>query len=352
MTVTEDAPTEAPGKEAHVARRVLGGVAFGVLAAAAGIAIWLLVASVADADIMGLLAIPIGAGIGLAVAYGAQSRSRVVVPLVAVVITILMGMVADNFNQRSELLSGIDDLQAQWSDLQVEPVALAGPDPAPDEATATGPDGATPMTVAPECPEQADLIPPPEIVKVLPLEAYGCMPAETMAVIYPDIPTEILPQIPVQLREQAEAIIDADAAAAEAEAVAAEAENRTAQAQSDLEAARAAFTETDYDIPRPVLECAPPPDFTQPTAQAGLGFPNGVPIFLPLGDLFSEGLERGDGQTYEAPSPVCFGIENSKDHPIQAASWGIGAVLAGALAFRQRRRNGETIAEPSPPVSA
>jgi len=324
MTViNEHQPETDSVKQSPLARRVFGGTIAGAIVGALGVLAWVLINNAVNVE-MGWVAIPIGALIGLAVAVGASSTSRIGVPLLAVVITLLSSVAADNFLQRAHLVDGIAALQAQWEGLRIDiPQA-----PAPSPSTEGGSAADEPTTVpAATCPANVDLVPPPEIVKILPIEAYDCMSANILAVILNDVPAELVPKLPPQLKADAEALIAADAAAAKQD-----------QAKSDLAKAKETFAGTEYDIPKPVLVCAPPPDFTQPTAQAGLGFPNGVPLILPLGDLFQKDLVRGDGQTYEPASPVCFARENAKEHPVQAASWGIGAILAGVMAFLRRRK--------------
>jgi len=323
---------------------VLGGVVLGLVVAGVGVWLWIAANTVFDVE-MGWLAVPIGAAVGAAVAVGAASRSRIAVPLLAIVITLLSSVLADNFFQRASLISGIETLQTQWADLKVEPIATVPPEGS-SEDVAEGPGSAsgTSTTVAPtSCPANSDLVPPAEIVKVLPLAAYDCMTPKILAVIYADVPDEIKPQLPPTLKADAEALLASEAEAAESEATSA----RDQAARAELDAARAQFQGTTYDIPAPVLACAPPPDLTQPTAMAGLGFPNGVPLVLPLGDLFSGPLARGDGQSYEAPSPACFAAENAKEHPLHAASWVLGAVLAGAVAFVMRRRPARAVLPPA-----
>jgi hypothetical protein len=285
----------------------------------------------------------------------------------AVAGVIVAMVLSANFVQRSQLQDGIDTLQPRWEAMRA--MADAASDEPSDEAAATGDTdtdtgGATETTTpAPTdtaigggggtmIPDDAALaedtlvggilvpagsvIPPPEIVAVMPTPAFDLMGPEVMAVVWPDIPDERKAELDPALVAEVTALIDAAEQAEGAEAASESGgSSGTSGGGLTLAEARAIYSESNYDIPEPVLQCAPPPDLTQPDAAAGLGFPDGVPLFLPLSDYYQTRV-RGDGLAVAAPTPWCFASENAKAEPIEAASW-VAAVLLAALIPARRR---------------
>ena len=310
--VARSDPSEAvtgpdTGRRAAAPRRptttdVLRALALGAVAAVLGGFLWVAGHRAVDVE-MGWLGLLVGLLVGAAVVVAARRRRGVVLVVVSLVLTLAASALSQNFLQRAMLLDGIDELEARWSDLQV---------PLPGE-------GGDAADALPEPPEGA-VIPPPEIVAVLPVGAYQNMPPETLAIIWDDVPADVMGQLD-------------PAFVAEAEQLRAAAEAGTGDAS--IAAARAEFEQTDFDLPDPVAECAPPPDFTKPTAADGLGFADGVPLLLPASDYFSD-WERTDGQDYAAPSPACFARESIRSEPVQSLFWLLGFVAAAVIPSRTR----------------
>ena len=307
-------------------RATLGGLGLGLIAMVAGATGWVVANHRLEVE-MGWLALVVGALIGVAVAIGSGRRRGVAVSLVGLLLGVSAMVVSSNFLQRELLYDGIDTLQGQWDTLQV-----ALPDESTDEEdlAALRPDGEF-------------IVPPPAIVRVLPALGYEAMEPEVLAIVFDDVPPATLEEVRALFPDTV----------ARAEEIIASGELPDLGVDPDLAAdtptgptleeakARYEASEDEYDIPRPVAECATAPDFTQPTAQAGLGFGDGVPIFLPLGDLLIEPGERGDGQEFAEPSPFCFAAENAKDQPVETISWLIAIVLAALLPWVLGRRRPE-----------
>ncbi len=304
-------------------RAVSGALVAGSIAAVVGVWAWVLANHRFDVE-LGWLAVPVGLGIGLAVAFGSGRLRSPWICLVGVGLGLVATSLASNFLQRELLYDGIDSLQGQWASLQVE-LPAAGTDE--EDLAALRPEGDF-------------IVPPPAIVRVLPAEGYETMEPEVLAIVWEDVPpatlTEVRALYPDKVAQAEEIIASGDLPDL--------AVDPTLEADGPegptLEEAKARYqaSEDEYDIPRPVAECATPPDFTEPTAQAGLGFGDGVPLFLPLADLLIDEAERGDGQEYEAPSPACFAIENAKDQPVETASWLVAILAAGLLPWWLGRR--------------
>lgn len=315
-------------------RAALGSIGAGLVAAGLGIWIWVVANHRLEVEV-GWLAIPVGLAIGVAVAWGSGRRRAAWVSVVGVVIGVLAMSLSSNFLQRELLYDGIATLQAQWGTLQVD---------LPEEGTDE-------EDLADLRPEGEFVVPPPAIVRVLPAPAYEAMEAEVLAIVWDDVPPDVLAEVRELYPDKV----------ARAEAIIASGELPDLAVDPDLTAetptgptleeakARYAASEDEYDIPPPVAECASPPDFTQPTAQAGLGFVDGVPLFLPLADLLIEEQPRGDGLEVETPSPACFAIENAKDQPVETASWALAIVAAGLVPWLLGRRRPEDPPEPVSP---
>jgi hypothetical protein len=310
----------------------------GLAVAAAGTWLWVAANYAADID-LGWLAVPIGLAIGAAVAVGSGRSTSRWAPVGGALVAVLAMFLSQNFLQREQLYDGIDALQAQWDDLQV-----ASLDEEVLEAADEGPDpDADPAELLAMRPEGEMVIPPPAIVRALPAGAFAAMEAEVLAIVWEDVSPEILEQVRAQdpdkvaRAEEIRASGELDAATPGDAGGGAE----RAATGPTLEEAQARYeaSEDEFDIPAPVAECATPPDFTQPTAQAGMGFADGVPLILPLADLLNGTPERGDGQVYEAPSPFCFGLENAKDQPVQTASWAVAIGAAAFVPWRLGRRD-------------
>ncbi|MFN3258716.1 MAG: hypothetical protein ACE37B_23780 [Ilumatobacter sp.] len=319
--LTHGPPASGPNPDGPAALHVGGAILAGVAVGSIGGAIWVLANYSLDVE-MGWLAIPLGAAIGAAVGAGARFASGRWGIVVAVVVALLTMFGAQNFLQREQLFDGIEALDDQWGDLRV-PAEPEGDDP-------------TQMR-----PEGTFVIPPPAIVAVLPTPAFETMEDEVLAVVWEDVPADRLDEIRSAYPDKvaaAEALI----ASGQVPDLEAAGDGATEEALT-LDEARDRYEASadEFDIPKPVAECATPPDFTQPNAQAGLGFVDGVPLILPLADALNGDPVRGDGQEYESPSPLCFGIANAQDQPVETVSWIVGLVLAGWLAARvgSRRRD-------------
>ena len=287
----------ATGTRRPTTADVLRALALGGLAALIGGALWVAGHRAVDAE-MGWLGLLVGLLVGVAVVLAARRRRGVSLVVVSVVLTLVAAGLAQNFLQRAMLQDGIDELQARWSELQV---------PLPGE------DGDAADAV-PEPPEGA-VVPPPEIVAVLPLGAYQNISPEVLAIILDDVPPDVRSQLD-------------PASVAEAERLRAEAD--AGGGEDRITAARAEFEQSDFDLPDPVAECAPPPDFTKPTAADGLGFDDGVPLLLPASDYFGD-WERTDGQDYAAPSAACFARESILSEPVQSLFWVLGVAAAAVI---------------------
>ena len=161
-------------------------------------------------------------------------------------------------------------------------------------------------------------MPPKQILAVLPAAALLCMSAGDLATVWPDVPVAKRAELPKAARDAVEAVL-------------------AGSTKGQLAKSRAEYKSAAYAIPAAVIACAPPPDFTQSTAAAGLGFPNGVPLLLPRADLFNDDRVRGDGLTLDPPSPKCFVRENAKEHPLEPISWLLAAMVAFVIPFRSRQ---------------
>lgn len=260
----------------------------------------------------GWLAVLVGAFIGGAVVRAAD-RSGIWPALLAAALTVLAAILAQNFVQRDQLQDGIETLQADWANLKKS----AG--------------SATPS--AADAPLERPF-PPPAIAPLLPVEALLTIPPNGLAQIWQYVKPETKAKLPTELVAQVEALV---AGGASPEGKSAMGDATT----SSTKAATSAAVEANFNIPRPVLKCAPAPDFTQPTAAAGLGFPSGVPLILPLSDYYRTAPPRGDGVEAKPPSAVCFARESAKDDPLEAVFWLLGLAVAVAVAgspiLRRRR---------------
>ena len=287
---------ETPPRRGRPGFLVVAGLA--LLAALAGALVWTLAYRIGQLA-AALVAVAAGAAIGLAVRRG--GRTGVIAGTVAVILTIVAGAVGSNFAQRHELISGITRLQQDWAELAVS--ATAGPS---DE----------PLQDDPGCISHA--VPPKQILAVLPAAALLCMSAADLATVWADVPQEKRAELPKAARDKVEAVL------------AGSTEEQLAKSRADYESAA-------YAIPAAVIACAPPPDFTQSTAAAGLGFPNGVPLLLPRAELFDDNRARGDGLRPDPPTPSCFVRENAKENPLEPISWLLAAMVAFVIPFRARR---------------
>lgn len=316
QATTTTAASEADGKARRPAwTRMVGAVVAGLAAVIAGVAVWFLVRDVSIFS-PGWLAIVVGVLIGAAVVVGGGRRG--VLPAVLVgILTVLAAVLSQNFVQRQQLEEGIDTLQEQWASLRQPPVGEAGAEPPADAGA--------PPTTAPGGLDRP--LPPPEIAAILPLEALLTIPPEGLAQIWQHVPADKQAQLPPETVAAVEAILAGGTPPAG---------SPTTPVPDSTATAEAAAAETGFDIPKPVLECAPPPDFTQPDAAAGLGFPDGVPLILPLSDYYRTAPPRGDGQDVDPPSPVCFAVESAKDDPLEAMFWALGLVAAIVVAARWR----------------
>jgi|GEM_PF-5805468 len=290
------------------------GLAAGVVTAAVGGGLWFL-ANELNEPAAAVVAIGVGVAIGFAVAKGSRGRVSKLLVVAAALLTILANALGQNFAQRSQLLDGIEQLNRDWAGLHVDPPPETerGKEVSAADAASAAEDAGLSCDLIPK----GVVVPPPEIVDVMPVGGFLCMQPKDIAVIWADIPAEVRAEFPEDVRGQVEAFIGS-------------------QTEEALAARRSEYEATSYDIPDPVVACAPQPDFTQPTAAAGLGFPDGVPLFLPSADLFSGERVRGDGLDLPPASPLCFMRENAKEHPLETASWLAALGLSVAVPLRRR----------------
>ena len=278
---------------------LLVGVIAGVLVAAAGTLAWVLAFRLGQLA-AALVAVAVGVAVGLALRSG---RRGALAGVLAVVLTVAASVAGSNFAQRHQLIQGIDRLQQDWASLAVQ-------------SAPGGSAGDAPLVDDPACISSG--IPPKEILAVLPPAALLCMSAKDLATVWKDVPEEKRAELPESARAEVEAIL-------------------RGTPEEQLEASREAYDQAAYDIPDAVVACAPPPDITRATAAAGLGFPDGVPLFLPGADLFSADRKRGDGLEFDPPTQRCFVRENAREHPLEPISWLLAAVAAFAIPFGRRQ---------------
>jgi hypothetical protein len=301
--VSDATPSGTSGESRSGAGRssILVGLGLGVVAAVVGGIAWIFAYRIGQI-LAALAAVAVGVGIGAAVRRG--GRNGVLAGVVALVLTLAAGAVGSNFAQRHELIRGIARLQEDWAGLAVDAEGSTTAD------TSTG----EPLQDDPSCISHS--VPPKEILQVLPAAALLCMSAEDLATVWTDVSDEKRAELPESARRQVEAVL-------------------RGTPDEQLAASRTAYDQAGYDIPDAVVACAPPPDFTQPTASAGLGFPDGVPLFLPSADLFDADRPRGDGLEFDPPTARCFARENAKEHPLEPISWLVAALAAFAIPFRR-----------------